>query len=537
MRRQMQDDVHRMAQPAEGYTEFFLENTARTEAFLSQDNSGISAFPGSGSIETSVFNALSIQSKNTVSVWDISEGLIFTLRYANPAFLHLIGKAPNEVLGKSLDSVIPHETRRLMHSRFTECVRRQCEVEFIHEQFGYLHITRLYPQMEAGRTVRLIGTNTDVTEYMLEQNRLKSSIEQLRQQTLLLSARVKFETLIRRALCEFMDAGSTGFDGCLAGLNRDLGMLLNADQAFILQRYSDCLCIHKARWMRNSGWLCPGIGHISSVSDNSSLSQLNRLLVINDTQYDRVSPYSQDLHRYGIRALIAVPIYRDTQYFGLLCLAQTENPRIWTTAEISMVRTAADTIMSAYMRTCLENGLQENIRILTEYDEALQDLLGQKETLAEVSGNFLHAGTQGFNEYVLSALRDIGRLLGLDGIRAVLRTEEEPEIIVWQDNGLPRRFGREYRRLNEMALRIASLRIPVSFDDTSAENTPQELARAAAEEGMRSCFIVPLCGGERYVGALIGYKVIGIKAWTPGDISTSEAFARVFADAYCLRNS
>jgi GAF domain-containing protein len=313
-------------------------------------------------------------------------------------------------------------------------------------------------------------------------------------------------------------------------------MLLNADQAFILQRYSDCLCIHKARWMRDSRRLCPGIGHICNASDyNSSLSKLNRMLVINDTRDEKLSPCSQDLHRSGIFALLAVPIYRDTQFFGLLCLAQMENPRIWTTAEISMVRTTADTIMSAYLRTRMESGLHENVRILTEYDEALQDLLAQKETLAGISGNFLHAGVDGLNECASAALGDIGRLLDLDGLRAVLYSKEELEIFAWQESGLPARIGSEYGRLSEMALHAASSGTPVSIDDTAAENKLPELARAAAEEGLRSLFIVPLCNDETMIGALMGYKVIGIKSWTLADISSCEDFARIFADAYRQR--
>ena len=536
MRREMQNDVGRMTQPARGYTELFLENTARTEPVLNQDGGIVTAYPGSGSIEISVFNALSSQSKNTVFIWDIHEGPTFSLRYANPAFVRLLGKSPHEVFGKGLDEVIPHDTQGLMHTRFAECAFRQLEMEFVHEQFGCMLITRLCPQVEAGLTVRLIGTNTDITEYMREQNRLKAVNDQLRQQALLLSARIKFESFLARALREFMDAGCAGFDGSLAGINQEFGTIMGSDQAFILQRYSDNLCIHKARWARDGGWLCPGIGHIRSVYDASSnLSQLSRLLVINDTQRDRLSPFSQELQRYGVRALLAVPIYRDTFVYGLLCLAQTTAPRVWTTAEISMAKTTADTIMSAYLRTRLENGLYENMRVLTEYDEALQELLAQKEMMADISGSFLSAGIHGFDECATNALEDIGQMLGLDGLRAVIRKEDGMDTLGWQECGLPRRISREYGRLNETALRTAALRAPVAIDNTTEAHVLSELAKAAADEGVRSLLVVPLCGAEGTIGALIGLKMIGIKAWTPSDISSMTAFARIFADAYQIK--
>ena len=537
MRRQMPDD--RVTQPAKGSTEVFLENNSRSESIMNRDDNGfITAYPGSGSIETSVSNSPGSQSGNTVFIWDVGDGPTFTLRYANPAFLRLLGKTPEEVLGKSPDDVVPHDTPGVMHSRLAECACQQLETEFVHEQFGCMLITRLCPQVEAGRTIRLIGTITDITENIREQKRLMAINEQLRQQALLLSARIKFESLIARALCDFMDAGSAGFDSSLTSLNQQFGAMMGSDQAFILQRYSDNLFIHKARWTRNGGWLGPGIGHICSVYDNNNgLSHLSRLLVINDTQHERLSPFSKELQHFGVRALLAIPICRDTFAYGLLCLAQTTGPRVWTTAEISMAKTAADIIMSAYLRTRLENGLYENVRILTEYDEALQDLLAQKEIMAEISGTFLHAGMHDFDDCATGALKDIGQMLSLDALRAVLRTEDGLDTFGWQECGLPRRIGRECGRLNETALHAAALRAPVAIDNTAEAHVLPELAKAAAEEGVRSLLVVPLYSTEGTVGAIMGLKVIGVKAWTPSDISCMEAFARIFTDAYRMQHT
>jgi GAF domain-containing protein len=251
----------------------------------------------------------------------------------------------------------------------------------------------------------------------------------------------------------------------------------------------------------------------------------------------RGSPFSQELLQYGVRALLAVPICRDASFYGLFCFAQTASPRVWTTAEISMARTAADAVMSAYLRMRLENGLCENMRVLTEYDEALQDLLAQKETLAEVSGSFLRADAGGFGEWAAKALGDIGRLLELDGVRAAFHAEGGMDIFRWQESDLPRRIGREYGGLREAALHAASLHAPVAIDDTAEAHPLPQLARAAADEGLRSLLLVPLCGADSAPGALIGFKAIGVKQWAPAEISVMEAFAQVFSDAYHIKRA
>jgi hypothetical protein len=98
--------------------------------------------------------------------------------------------------------------------------------------------------------------------------------------------------------------------------------------------------------------------------------------------------------------------------------------------------------MSAYLRLHIEKGLSENIRVLTEYDESLQDLLAQKETIAEISRRFLRDGSQRFDECVYTALQDIGDLLSADGVRMLYHTPAgEMETYEWHIKGLPCRIG------------------------------------------------------------------------------------------------
>ncbi len=523
----MHDDATGMTQPTVGFTGPFLEHSAHTGEYVYQECGTITAYPG-GSIELSVFNAVSSGSKNTITVWDTTPDGGFTLRYANPLVLRMMKRTAQEAFGKDLADVFMPDTRKLMQERFTECAQRRCEVEFIYSHFGgRMLVMRLCPQVANERTVRIISTSSDITDYIRGQSRLKTENARLRQQVALLNTRLSFESLVSGALSDFMDAGSAGFDCCLSGLNRDLGMLLNVDQAYILQHYSETLCIHKARWAREDSDSYMSIGHIQS--RDRGFAQLTKLLVINDTLREQHLPFSRELLALGVHALLAVPIRRENQIFGLVCLVQTHGPRAWTTAEISLTRGTAASIMSAYLHIRTESNLAENVRVLTEYDEALQDILSQKETLADISCGFLRAGAQGFDAYADKALQEVSHLLCLDRACAIFREEADIRTYEWLESGLPRSIVSRNGALREAALQ-AVRRAPAAINDTSEDCSA--LARAAAAEGLRSVVLAPIpcLNGSR--GALLGCKAIGSRFWEHSETAAMDAIARVFADAY-----
>ncbi|MEL7604398.1 MAG: GAF domain-containing protein, partial [Bacillota bacterium] len=273
----------------------------------------------------------------------------------------------------------------------------------------------------------------------------------------------------------------------------------------------------------------------SMQTNGFGLAHLTRLLVISDTRTAKAFPGAENLKAMHIRALLAMPIRRDSQEYGLICLV-LDKPREWTTAEISLVKTTADIIMSAYQRLHVETGLRENMRVLTEYDESLQDLLAQKETLANVAQNFLRAGTSHFTECVPHTLRNIGQLLGADGIRILVRsTKEDTDAFSWREEGLPYRFGHDQGCL-DAALRNAaqSLREPVAFDDMAEAHPLSELLQAGREEGLRSLLVVPACREDGLNGTIACYKSVGVKRWYNADVASTVAFFNIFLDAYRL---
>ena len=87
--------------------------------------------------------------------------------------------------------------------------------------------------------------------------------------------------------------------------------------------------------------------------------------------------------KIGLRSIVIVPILRDDDFFGVIVASQLNMKRTWTTIDISRLKTAADTIMSAYLRMKMEKHLNESNRVLAEYDECLQDILNIQESLSE----------------------------------------------------------------------------------------------------------------------------------------------------------
>jgi PAS domain S-box-containing protein len=532
----MQDHADWMAQPSGNYPELVTETTfvAETQNTHPQENDWLIKYPDDYPFD-SIFGLFGNRSNNTVAIWDIVRGQDFILRYANPPFLRLIGKTAEEALGKSLNEIVHPVAYGKVRSGFEECVRQQHEVSFFLDQLELTLAVRVLPQMDQGRIVRLIDISVDITEYV--KKRIFSEVykNNTNQQSLLLNARLKFESLIALALRDFMDSGSKGFDGCLCNLNRELGVMMEADQAFIFQRRAEGLYIHKACWSQGHNRILAGSSHIRSIQEGrSSLPHIGRLLVINDTRSGHDLPCARELDAMGIRALLAVPICREGHVYGLLCLAQ-KKPRVWTTADIGMAKTAAETIMSAYLRAHLEKGLSENIRVLTEYDESLQDLLAQKETMADVSQCFLRAGAAGFAAGARTALEHIGRLLDTDGALMLFRDPDgDMEIYEWQQKGLPCRIGRSLYATALSAAQGSSE--PILVDDTSEAHAPTELVKIAAGEGLRSLLVLPACLPDGRVGALVCFKAIGPKCWQRADLISAEAFTEIFLDACRLKN-
>jgi hypothetical protein len=336
----MQDDSRRRPQltgavPEHGSQSGYLGETPG----CAEAHGGETESSSSNSVVTSVFNLLNSHSKNTISIWDVAEGQKFILRYANLQFLKLVGKTRQDVFGKTLEEIVRSGGRQISRS-FLACARNRREIDFIHKQRNRFLLTRLSPQVELERTVRLIGTSMDITEYIGEQRRLKTANRQIRQQSGLLNMQLRFESMIARTLREFMDAGCAGFEGCLYGINREMGLLLNADQALIFEKRSENLYVHKAYWARNDARFCTAGSHIRSIQEGQSvLPRINRLLVINDTGAGILPAFAGELRHMIIRALLAVPICRDTHTYGLFCLTHTRARISGSHREISMAKT------------------------------------------------------------------------------------------------------------------------------------------------------------------------------------------------------
>ena len=537
MSRRIKDDAVQATRLLKGAGEPVFESSTRAETLFNQADGIFAKHPDHNIITASIYNAVSSHSKHTFSIWDVLPEENFILRYANPRYLQINGQT-EDAFGKRLDDIFPAKIVKRVRRKLLDCVHHPREIEFVHDLFGgRMLATRALPQMDGHKVSRIICSGIDITDFVHEQNRLKAAGEQLEQQGRLLRMRLKFESLIARALHEFMDAGSEGFDGCLYGINCELGQAIGADRAFIFQKRTGDLFVHKAYWSRDDRPLYAPSNQLHTMQESGfNITQLTRVLAINDTHNAKFFSHAQNLSEMDIRALLAVPICRDSHDYGLLCFIQMNRPRIWTTTEISLAKTAANVIMSAWLRLHLETGLRENVRVLTEYDESLQELLAQKEALAGAAQKFLRTGMFRFAECACEALRDIGQLLDADGIRIFVRNDEDEDFYEWQEDGVPRRARYDHADF-DAALQSAtsSLRAPVAIDDTAEAHPLSDLVQISREEGLRSLLLIPSSRQDGLTGIIAFYKMIGVKYWNRADIISAEAFLDIFLDAYRLR--
>jgi len=539
MRRQANESAIQASQLLGEAAKPLPDNSARIHSFYSDSDDTNFQHPNDSIITASIFNAVSNYSKNTFSIWDVLPERVFRLRYANAQYLK-INELTGEAIGKRLECIFPAKIAKTLRRGFLDCIRHPREVEYTHDFFnGHMFSSRLFPHVVEGKVIRIACSGMDITDYVHEQNRLKAEGEQLKQQGQMLDTRLKFESIISCALREFMETGSDGFDGCLYGLSSGLGKVLGMDQALIFQKRSGGFLIHKAYWSLNGRPLYAPFDQMHHMQASGfGLAQLARLLAINDTHTTKAFSGAEELKAMQIRALLAVPISHDAQDYGLICLTQLNRPHVWTTAEISLVKTAAEIIMSAYQRLHLETGLRENMRVLAEYDESLQELLAQKETLAGVAQTFLRAGADHFAECTPHALRDIGRLLSADGVRtAVSSSGKATDLFTWREEGLPCRFGYNKSGFGAALQQAAnSLSAPMVIDDMAETHPLTDLIQAGREEGLRSMLVVPIRRDDGLSGAIAFYKAIGIKYWSNADITSAESFLGIFLDAYRLQD-
>ncbi len=488
--------------------------------------------------ENSAFYKLCSVTQSGVFFWRVKNNE-FYLSYANASYFLQTG-LPDRAIRKKPDDIYSPKKASLIRSHLENCVQLMSSVSFHNKLNKKTFAVTFYPEIKDGLVVRVMGVSTDITEQAGKIDQLEQSKMQAYQYETMLQEHIRFEEVLSRSAREFLDSGLSGFNDCLQRMVLSLGPLFEADWAFACKS-NTALCGVSSQWLARAESGCErlrGIAEGTGFCAWASQLRAGRILVVNDIHKELPSLYTA-LKNAGspeVCSFIAVPVLRSDEFWGVLCVASFYQKRIWTTREISGLKTAADIVMSAYLRTKTEKQLSESNRVLVEYDECLQDMLSVQESLSTVTRQFLSADPQSFGHCVSDMLMTLSDLADIDQACITILNEASPKCYSWHKKGLCFQ-AYDHEKVNLIFSGwngFLNNSEYVAIEDISQEiNTlPTSMQDYIMNTGLKSLLIIPIRIGDSLTAVMFLVKVLGSCHWENPIIHTAKQFAELFQDAY-----
>lgn len=513
------------------YTSFFsAEPIIRTDNGFNFDN--IPSMPS----DQSAYCELCDASHIGMFAWQAFMSNEFFLIYANSSF-GAQANLPGLISGRTYKELFVRKESLIERGQLNKCVNTKEPIMFTHEYDNKIFSVSLYPVLENGHVVRVVGTSIDITEQRAQMYQLECANKHLARSEQALREHMIFEELIARISREYMETGLSGFSACTNRLITGLGSLLKVDWACVWKS-EDTICGTSSQWRADN--VAIDMEQLDAVLNSGFGTWINhyrsgRITVINDLETENphlLSTLLNVVKKDGIRSILVVPILRGGDLWGIICVSQNTK-RIWTTIEISRLKVAADTIMSAYLRLKTENQLNESNRVLVEYDECLQDMLAVQESLAKVSKQYLSV------DQFLSCTKDMLKILGelTDADHAFIHVFGDDTLgtYSWCKRGLPC-INLQTNHVQSATSWMDSLQNKGHFTVSNvAEDTsslPPFLFDKMLSLGIKSYMVVSIQDSDTMWGVLVLCKVLGCHHWSNTYIQTAKQFAEVFLAAY-----
>lgn len=357
----------------------------------------------------------------------------------------------------------------------------------------------------------------------------------------MLSRQIKFEEFFARLAREFLNAGLSGFYKCVEELVSGLGDLLNTDFVFASKSDNTAGRIFGGHLFVNGKIDYAKLRHIMTISEfDNWFNQFRsgRIFMVNDVQKETPELFDtlKRMDNNDLRSFIAVPVLRSDEFFGMLCVASFRQKRIWTTFEVSLLKSAADIIISAYLRTKMEKQLSESNRVLVEFEECLQDMLSVQESLAAVTKQFLIAEPKCFGSCVGDMLETLSELTDTDQACISVIESKPCQVYTWNKKGLP--FLRDLLSNNTKTtanwIEYLSRTDYIAINDVTEDinNLPAFLQDLIIRSGIKSLLIVPIRSQDTIIAILFLGKILRSCRWSNAYIETAKQFLDVFMCAF-----
>jgi len=190
------------------------------------------------------------------------------------------------------------------------------------------------------------------------------------------------EKIISTITTGFMKMPSSDLDKGIDDALEMLGQFTCVDRCYIYQISED-----HSHWKLSGEWCAPGIP--SSPDSNRCMpvdtlpwvyERLHQCDVLCLAQIAKMPPEaSTEQERWqeqGIKSMLTVPLFRGTKLSGVLGFESLQREKIWQDADIALLKTVADVVVSAWGRMCAEAALREAKETLeSKVQERTSDLL------------------------------------------------------------------------------------------------------------------------------------------------------------------
>ncbi len=489
--------------------------------------------------QTDCFHELCNSSHDGLFAWQVLKSDEFFLVYANPAFCAQ-AHFSNTNLGQTYKELFSRRESPILRSQLNKCVNSGEPVKCNNEYAGKTFSVSLFPILKNGHIVRIVGSSIDITEQTTNAYQLECTNKHLMRSDRALREQVKFEELIARISREYMDAGYSGFCSCTDQLIAGIGTALEVDWACVWKN-DDIFYGTNSQWCAHDVAIDMDLLHTALNSGFGSwISHFRsgKISVINDLESENPRLYSSLLNvvkKEGVQSILIVPILRGGDLWGVISVSQLNTKRMWTTIDISRLKTAAETIMSAYLRLKMENQLNESNRVLVEYDESLQDMLAVQESLSNVSRQYLSVDFNQFLPCTKDMLKVLGELTDVDHTLIHVFGDDAFTTLSWCKRGLPC-----------IDLQTNNMQSVSDWTDILQGNEHYAVSNVAEEHsclpsflmdemlnlGIKSFMVIPIQSSGTLWGVLVLRKVLGCHNWSNTYVQTAKQFAEVFLSAY-----
>ncbi len=498
-------------------------------------NSGITSTP----FEQTVYHQLCDASHDGMFIWKVYESDEYNLAYANQAFYDQ-ADLPVTNTCETYDTLFSNNEAFIARSQLNTCVKSGQPVICNNTYAGKTFCVSLYPSFENGHIAHVAGTSVDISKHVCKTHQLESTKNKLFNRDQGLKEQVQFEELLACVSRDFLDSGHSGFTMCIDQLTAGLGSLLKVDWACVWKSdgaiFCQCCEWHAIDAAKNILMFKAALN--SGIGTWTNQCRSGKIIVISDLEADNPRLFSALNHpsqQESIRSILIVPILRGNDFWGIICVAQQDYKRAWNTLEISRLKTAAGTVMSAYLRMKMEKQLSESNKVLAEYDECLQDMLSVQESLANVSKQYTLADSQHFSSCTKDMLEVLVGLTEVDLACIHVFDNESFVFYEWCKKGLP--CGKlQYNPVLPTLGFMDFLRDNEYFiiGNTAEEQgpIPSFLMDTMLSLGIKSFMIIPIRNGGTIWGVLVLCKVLGCDNWNNMHIHTAKQFAEVFYGAY-----